>query len=292
MIKEKLEKMTDGVRMKGHIISLTTYTAANIIKAISDWPGVDCIGCAAYVMERSVQKYVPDGAEGYDRHLQQGSHTHPRLDYLPGTSEKSPEGKRFFISLSCKTRWWSYYNMLTTLLEYRYEVISTMEVANKRPNGPHTVIEDSDWDNAKSMCDVLEPFAQAVELIERDKYITFSFTPLLVNGLNAAILQAASSATDQDGAASLGGEALFDDHIDRWEELTDATKVAAMMDPRTKDGLWMQAAERDAYFGRVREKFKELIERDIAAEQAQAATAQVSGEAPTGAAASSHGADS
>ncbi|CAN0413525.1 unnamed protein product, partial [Discosporangium mesarthrocarpum] len=94
------------------------------------------------------------------------------------------------IPLSCKTRWWYYYNMLTTLLEYRYEVMSTMEAANKRPNGPHTVIEDSGWDNVKSMYDMLEPFAQAVELIGSDKYITLSFTPLLMDGLNAAILQA------------------------------------------------------------------------------------------------------
>ncbi|CAM9642721.1 unnamed protein product, partial [Discosporangium mesarthrocarpum] len=57
-IKEKLEKMADAVGMKGHIIPLTIDTAANIKKAISDWPGVDWIGCALHVMERSVQKYV------------------------------------------------------------------------------------------------------------------------------------------------------------------------------------------------------------------------------------------
>ncbi|CAM9919616.1 unnamed protein product, partial [Discosporangium mesarthrocarpum] len=84
--------------------------------------------------------------------------------------------------------------MLATLLEYRYEVMSTMEDANRRSNGPHTVIKDSDWDTARSMCDMLEPFAQAVDLIEGDKYITLSFIPLLMDGLNAAILQSATDA--------------------------------------------------------------------------------------------------
>ncbi|CAM9216687.1 unnamed protein product, partial [Discosporangium mesarthrocarpum] len=246
--------MADAVGMKGHIISLTTDTAAYIKKAIMDW-----IRCAAHVMGRSVQWYVSQKElkATIDTFNKAVTHIHcstASQEHLKRAQKNNSKPLKK-IPLWCKTRWWSSYNMLTTLLEYRYEVMSTTEPANKRPNGPHTVIKDNDWDNAKSMCDMLEPFAQAVEPIEGDKYITLSFIPLLMSGLNAAILQAASNATDQDGAASVASDALFDDHTDRWEELTDAT-------------------------------------RDIAAEQAQAAIAQVSGEAPTGPAASSHDADS
>ncbi|CAN0452076.1 unnamed protein product [Discosporangium mesarthrocarpum] len=95
-----------------------------------------------------------------------------------------------------------------------------MEAANMRPNGPHTVIKDSDWDNSKSMCNMLEHFAQAVELIEGNKYITLCFTPLLMDGLNAAILQAARPATP---AAALTGEpriAMVADEITRFRATT------------------------------------------------------------------------
>ncbi|CAN0484967.1 unnamed protein product, partial [Discosporangium mesarthrocarpum] len=57
-IQPKLEHMADVVGIMGNIIAMTTDTAANIKKAINDWTGVEWIGCAAHVIERSVQKYV------------------------------------------------------------------------------------------------------------------------------------------------------------------------------------------------------------------------------------------
>ncbi|CAN0488795.1 unnamed protein product, partial [Discosporangium mesarthrocarpum] len=99
-------------------------------------------------------------------------------------SGKSPKK----IPISCKTRWWSYYYMLSTLLEYRYEVMSTIEAANQRRKGPSINIGGVDWDNAEEMCKMLGPFAETVEFIEGDKYITLSYIPCLMEGLNAAIL--------------------------------------------------------------------------------------------------------
>ncbi|CAN0073508.1 unnamed protein product, partial [Discosporangium mesarthrocarpum] len=99
-------------------------------------------------------------------------------------SGKSPKK----IPISCKTRWWSYYYMLSTLLEYRYEVMSTIGAANQRPKGPSINIRGSYWDNAEEMCKMLGPFAEAVELIECDKYITLSYIPCLMEGLNAQSL--------------------------------------------------------------------------------------------------------
>ncbi|CAM9768086.1 unnamed protein product, partial [Discosporangium mesarthrocarpum] len=107
--------------------------------------------------------------------------------------------------------------MLSTLLEYRYEVMSTIEAANQRPKGPSIIIRGADWDNAEEMCNMLGPF-EAVELIEGDKYITLSYIPCLIEGLNAAILDASSS-LPEDGALLHAGDDLFDDHSDRWEEL-------------------------------------------------------------------------
>ncbi|CAN0387606.1 unnamed protein product, partial [Discosporangium mesarthrocarpum] len=149
-------------------------------------------------------------------------------------SGKSPKE----IPISFKTRWWSYYYMLSALLEYRYEVMSTSEAANQRW-GPSINIRGADWDNAEEMCKMLGPFAETVELTEGDKYITLSYIPSLMEGLNAAILDA-SSTLPEDGALLHAGDDLFDDHSDRWKELNTPTKVATMVDPRTKDGAWME----------------------------------------------------
>ncbi|CAN0341703.1 unnamed protein product, partial [Discosporangium mesarthrocarpum] len=125
-IKEKLDKMANAVGMKGHTISLTTDAASNIKKAISDWPGVDWIGCAAHVMERSVQKYVSQKKlkATIDTFNKAVTHIHcltASEEHLK-RAQKNNNKPLKKIPLSCKTRWWSYYNVLTTLLEYRYEV--------------------------------------------------------------------------------------------------------------------------------------------------------------------------
>ncbi|CAM9643634.1 unnamed protein product, partial [Discosporangium mesarthrocarpum] len=169
--------------------------------------------------------------------------------------------------------------MLSTLLEYRYEVMSTNEATNQRPKGPSINIQGADWDNAEEMCKMLGPFAEAVELIEGDKYITLSYIPCLMEGLNVAILDASSS-LPEDGAFLHAGDDLFDDHSHRWEELNTPMKEAAMLDPRTKDGAWMETAEHNAYFELVKHACKDLVQRDYAVEQAQAATAQAS-QSPT-----------
>ncbi|CAM9520447.1 unnamed protein product, partial [Discosporangium mesarthrocarpum] len=174
-------------------------------------------------------------------------------------SGKSPKK----IPSSCKTRSWSYYYMLSTLLDYRYEVMSTIEVANQRPKGPSINIRGADWDNAEEMCQMLGPFAEAVEL-EGDKYITLSYIPCLMEGLNAAFLDASSS-LPEDGALLHAGDDLLDDHSDRWEELNTPTKVATMVDPRAKDGAWMETTEHML-----------TSNWDYAVEQALAATAQAS----------------
>ncbi|CAM9916125.1 unnamed protein product, partial [Discosporangium mesarthrocarpum] len=66
--------------------------------------------------------------------------------------------------------------------------MSIIEAANQRPKGPGISIRGADWDNTEEMCKMLGPFAEAVELIEGDKYITLIYIPCLTEGLNAAIL--------------------------------------------------------------------------------------------------------
>ncbi|CAN0474505.1 unnamed protein product, partial [Discosporangium mesarthrocarpum] len=125
-IQQKLEHMADVVGIKGNIVTVTTDTAADFKKAINDWTGVECIGCAAHVIERSVQKYVSrkelkatiDVFNKPATHIGCSAASQEHLGIAQKASGKSPKK----IPISCKTRWWSYYYMLSTLLEYRYEV--------------------------------------------------------------------------------------------------------------------------------------------------------------------------
>ncbi|CAM9951560.1 unnamed protein product, partial [Discosporangium mesarthrocarpum] len=118
--------MPDVVGIKGNIVTMTTDTAANIKKAINDWTGVGWIGCAAHVIERSVKKYVSrkelkatiDVFNKAATHIGCSTASQEHVGRAQKASGKSPKK----IPISCKTRWWSYYYMLSTLLEYRYEV--------------------------------------------------------------------------------------------------------------------------------------------------------------------------
>ncbi|CAM9977992.1 unnamed protein product, partial [Discosporangium mesarthrocarpum] len=202
--QQKLEHIADVVGIKGNIVTMTTDTATNMKKkAINDWTGVEWIGCAAHVIERSVQKYVSrkelkatiDVFNKAATHIGYSTASQEHLGRAQKASGKSP--KKFPIS--SKTRWWSYYYMLSTLLEYRHKVMSTTEAANQRPKGPGINIRGADGDKAEEMCNMPGPFAEAVVLVEGDKYITRSYIPCLMGGLNAAILDASSSILE-DGA--------------------------------------------------------------------------------------------
>ncbi|CAN0485521.1 unnamed protein product, partial [Discosporangium mesarthrocarpum] len=114
--------------------------------------------------------------------------------------------------------------------------MSTIETANQRPRGLSINIQGADWDNEEGLCKMLGPFAEAVELIEGDKYITLRYIPCLMEGLNVTILDASSSLPEDEELLHVGDD-LFDDHSNRWEELNNPTKVAAMVDPHMKDSV-------------------------------------------------------
>ncbi|CAN0466654.1 unnamed protein product, partial [Discosporangium mesarthrocarpum] len=267
--QQKLEHMADVVGIKGNIVTITADTSANIRKAINDWTGVGLIGCAAHVIERSVQNYVSRKELKATIDVFNKAATHfgcwtASQEHL-GRAQKARGKRPKKVPISCKMRWWSYYYMLSALLEYRYEVMSTTEAANQRPKGPSINIRGADWHNVEEMCKMLGPFAEAVELIEGDRYVTLSDIPCLMEGPNAAILDASSS-LPEDGALLHTGDYLFDDHSDRWEELNTPTKVAAMVDPRTNDGAWTETTEHNAHFELVKDACKDLVQRDYAVE--------------------------
>ncbi|CAM9732790.1 unnamed protein product, partial [Discosporangium mesarthrocarpum] len=160
--------MADLAGIKGNIITITTDTAANIKKAINGWTGVELIGCAAHVIERSVQKYVSRKElkatiDVFNKALTHIGCSTASQEHL-GRAQKASGRSLKMIPISCKTRWWSYYYMLSTLLEYRYEVMSAIEATNQQPKGPSINIRGAEWDNAEEMCKMLGPFAEAVEL--------------------------------------------------------------------------------------------------------------------------------
>ncbi|CAN0154627.1 unnamed protein product, partial [Discosporangium mesarthrocarpum] len=149
-IQQKLEHMAD-VGIKGNIVTITTDTAANKKKkAINGWTGVEWIECEAHVIERSVQMYVSrkelkatiDIFNNAATHIACSTASQEDLGRAQKASGKSPKK----VPISCKTRWWSYYYMLSTLLEYRCEVMFTVEAANQRPKGPSINIRGAGWD--------------------------------------------------------------------------------------------------------------------------------------------------
>ncbi|CAN0455810.1 unnamed protein product, partial [Discosporangium mesarthrocarpum] len=266
--QQKLEHMADVVGIKGNIVTITADTGANIRKAINDWTGVELIGCAAHVIERSVQNYVSRKElkatiDVFNKAATPFGCWTASQEHL-GRAQKVSRIPQ--LTWSLRMRWLTHsVGMLCLARVNTYSGVRTPREYVHIYLPVVINIRGADWDNVEEMCKMLGPFAEAVELIEGDKYITLSDIPCLIEGLNAAILDASSS-LPEDGALLHTGDYLFDDHSDRWEELNTPTKVAAMVDPRTNDGAWTETTEHNAYFELIKDACKDLVQRDYAVE--------------------------
>lgn len=65
-----------------------------------------------------------------------------------------------------------------------------------------------------------------------------------------------------EGDFAGAGEEMVIDHTDRWDELSDAIKVSAALNPRTKDLSWMPTQETKAWRDLL-DQLKTLFQQDM-----------------------------
>lgn len=187
---------------------------------------------------------------------------------------KAPEK----IPLGCAERWWSWWSLLSVCLEHKSSLVSTIEIANDRLEGPEIVVSYEDWRNARVLAKLLEPFHEAMQALEGDD-ITLPLLPCVMSVLNSHVDAATSGEDDNDNSLGGGGGgggasgnrvAALLGKGDRWQEPSPVVKIATALSARTKGLEWLEEEERAAWRRLVLRKCREMLRNDIAAERAAA----------------------
>ena len=103
-----------------------------------------------------------------------------------------------------------------------------------------------------------------MKIMEGDN-IGLSQIPAMMVILNSHI---ESQTAAFEGAFAEAGEAMLIDHADRWDEMPDVIKMAAALNPRTKDLGWMSTQEKKVWRDLLLDELKILFQQDIRSEQA------------------------
>ena len=161
-------------------------------------------------------------------------------------------------------------------LEHKSSLVSTIEIANDRLEGPEIVVSYEDWRNARVLAELLEPFHEAMQALEGDD-ITLPLLPCVMSVLNCHV-DATTSGEDDDGnSLCVGGGAsgtrvgALLDKGDRWQEPSPVVKIATALSARTKGLEWLEEEERATWRRLVLRKCREMLRNDITAERAAVA---------------------
>ena len=71
-----------------------------------------------------------------------------------------------------------------------------------------------------------------------------------------------------EGAFAEAGEAMLIDHAERWDEMPDVIRMAATLNPRTKDLRWMLTQEKKVWRDLLPDELTILFQQNIMSEQA------------------------
>ena len=153
--------------------------------------------------------------------------------------------------------------MLSVALEHKTSIVATLEIANERA-GVCINITEGNWRNVALIAGMLEPFREAVKIMEGDN-LGLSQIPAIMVILNSHI---ESQTAAFEGAFAEAGEAMMIDHADLWDEMPDVIRMAAALNPRIKELGWMSTQEKKVWRDLLPDELKILFQQDIRSEQA------------------------
>jgi hypothetical protein len=173
------------------------------------------------------------------------------------------------------TRWWSTWPMCDRLLRLKPYLALLQEEGDLTCN-----LTDSQWLIVANMTTTLEPFMIAQRLLEGQSYATISLVPFLVfkvrKGLEALVNCPTSSphvlsiATKMvqkleeifgDGAeGTVAVETLPEGPRRRPKGIPLLTLMASLLDPRTKGGVGIPAADQEFLFGKITEAIIMMVD--------------------------------
>lgn len=150
------------------------------------------------------------------------------------------------MPLNCITRWNSQYTQALFAQRNKLQIESTLEFAKGFPRGPSITYEARDWENTNAIVDLLKVMSRTVTVLQGN-FITNSMMPLLSTTLHAFYLRKATVIGELPDHIKDAAMAMFEEFGDRFEVCTDASKIAAFIDPRTKKMSWASRYEKATF---------------------------------------------
>ncbi|XP_031261523.1 zinc finger BED domain-containing protein RICESLEEPER 1-like isoform X1 [Pistacia vera] len=131
------------------------------------------------------------------------------------------------LILDCKTRWNSTYQMLKLAIDYRDVFPMLVQLDNNFTFAPR----DEDWENLKKVCEILEAFNSATNVISGSEYPTSNLFLQEIVDIKELLDEKCSD--DDDFIRSMVGKMKekFDKY---WGECNFVMAIAAVLDPRMK----------------------------------------------------------
>ena len=127
--------------------------------------------CAAHILNLIVKSgldVIEIGIERIRDSVAFWTATPKRMEKFEEAAAQLNLGHEKRLVLDCKTRWNSTYLMLSVALNYK-DVFYHLK---QRDSQYKTIIEETDWDLAKEMCDKLKIFHSVTEMFSGTKYPT------------------------------------------------------------------------------------------------------------------------
>jgi len=226
---------------KVNIVACVTDTAGNMSKfgRLLEEMGVSHIFCADHVLQLTAKKAYLDSwfnagpnhvtlnddeilalNEVHDldtmkkarRLVEHFSKSNQQLEKLKAQQKNMDTyvGKQAVgVVIDVVTRWWSTYSMCERLIHLQ-PALAAMAVDNKLP--APILLNETDWKIIIQVHHLLQPFKDALELLEGDKYVTLSILPFAIKAIRAALIDIVGAPGEdeaQDRVKNLANRLLF-----------------------------------------------------------------------------------
>lgn len=121
----------------------------------------------------------------------------------------TPSKRYITLKAAVKTRWWSEVTMLNSFFANK-EILEAMERLGKAP----ALVKKLEWSKMEIMTTVLRPFADAVKILEGDKYLTGGLVASTICYLCKALFKVLEHEDDAMKGAGAAALADFDHRYD------------------------------------------------------------------------------
>ncbi|CAN0356110.1 unnamed protein product, partial [Laminaria digitata] len=203
-------------------------------------------GCAAHKIELAIKPITEEKSIKATTALHNKVVTHVKVSQRTREKlcrlQKEATVKTKMLPLSCATRWGSTFNQAEVMLEHKLAIEMALDSDNAERRGPNFVYKEIDWANTKFYSKMLEVFAAAVKVLHGDQFLTNSMMPVLCAMLHPVIIE---RATDPGLPDNLEEAAMktFDGFAEGFSEPSNAEKIAAYLDVRSKNLEWASGFE-------------------------------------------------